>query len=56
VKNVFRPLQEVATHKGTHIQQLTDFRDMLENLLDSDAASLKQVKVTLQIGHSVEPT
>ena len=43
IKNVYRPLQEVATHKGSHIQQLISFREILENMLDKDSNSLTQV-------------
>ena len=43
IKNVYRPLQEVATHKGSHIQQLIAFREILEGMLDKDSDSLTEV-------------
>ncbi|XP_076449962.1 uncharacterized protein LOC143286309 [Babylonia areolata] len=44
MKNVYQPLQEVATHKGSHTQRLSAFRELLENLLARDTTSIRQVK------------
>ncbi|KAK7477183.1 hypothetical protein BaRGS_00031568 [Batillaria attramentaria] len=48
IKNVYRPLQEVATHKSTHTQQLIAFRDILEKLLEQCETGLTKVEEEYQ--------
>lgn len=46
IKNVHRPLQEVASHKTSQTRQLIAFRELLENLIQQTESNLDQVLVS----------
>ncbi|XP_025086409.1 uncharacterized protein LOC112559399 [Pomacea canaliculata] len=48
IKNVHRPLQEVASHKTSQTRQLIAFRELLENLIQQTESNLDQVQEAFQ--------
>lgn len=56
IKNVYKPLEMVASYKSSQAQKLCSFRDNFENILSKSENSLQQVILQKKIMCHLSPT